>query len=178
MEHWNVATCDPEKNEGASLFLMNRSRTLVSVHRRLRFDPITLFKKMERLRFPLRYTNGLERIHFTVLTGDAVGYYMDNKIWVDVSQAHLWRHVPVFIHEVGHHVEDKEGIAEFLHEERMKKAKFLKEQFSSRTDDEYLALGFEKYYAEDAAHRRRLRQRNPLLYRTIQMLNREYRRKG
>jgi hypothetical protein len=178
MEHWNVAVCDPRKNDGASLYLMNRSETMVSVNRRVHFDPVKFFKKLEKIKFPVKYTVGLERIHFTILTGDAGGYYMDNKIWVDISRAQLDHTLQIFVHEVGHHVEEQEAISTFLHEERMKRSKHLHASFSERSDDEYLAIGFERYYSEDPADRRALRKKNPLLYKTIQRLHRDYRRKG
>ena len=176
MEHWNVALCDPAKNDGAKLFLLNRSKTLVSVHKRLRFDPIILFKRLEAVRFPVKYTEGLERIHFTIIPGTTAGYYIDNKIWVDVSQASIDSTMETFMHEVGHHVDEEECVAPFLHDERMKRSKHLHEIFSTRSDDEYLALGFEKFYSENPINKRELRKRNPLLYRTIQLLNRDYRK--
>jgi hypothetical protein len=178
MNHWNLAACDPAKNDGASWFLRNRSSTQVSVSKRTHFDPVKFFQRLDKIKFPLKYSEGLERISFTVLTGDAGGYYMDNRIWVDISQNQIDHVVEIFTHEIGHHVEEQEAISTFLHEERMKKAKHLHSKFSEKSDDEYMAIGFEKYYTEDPATRRELRKKNPLLYKTIQYLHREYHLKG
>ena len=178
MEKWSVAVCEPEKNDGASLFLMNRSKTLVSVHKRLKFDPLILFKKLERIKFPFKYTDKLERIYFTVLTGNAAGWYENDEIWIDVSQNQIDCVAEVFVHEVGHHIEEHESVASFLHEERMKKSKRFSNEFSEKSDDEYMALGFERYYDEDKSYRRALRKKNPLLYKTIQLLHRDYSQKG
>jgi hypothetical protein len=178
MEHWNVAVCDPRKNEGASLFLLNRSHTLVSVHSRIHFDPICLFRRLEKINFPFKYTEGLERIHFSILTGDAGGYYMDNKIWADVGRMQIEHVLDTFVHEIGHHVDEQEEVAPFLHAERLKKSKHLNETWSTHSDDEYLALGFSKFYSEDSTDRRHLREKNPVLYRAITALHSDYRQKG
>jgi hypothetical protein len=178
MEKWDIAVCDPDKNEGAGWFLRNRSTTQVAVNKRVHFDPLVFFRRLEKIKFPLKYTEGLERIYFTVLTGDAGGYYMDNKIWVDISQNQIDFTVPIFVHEVGHHVEEQEAISTFLHEERMKKSKHLRAKFSEKSDDEYLALGFEKYYSETPEARSALRKSNPMLYQAIRYLHKEYRLKG
>lgn len=179
MEHWDIAACPPSKNEGAGLFLLNRSNTLISIRKGLKFDPLPFFKQLEKLKFPLKYTDGLERIHFTILKESGVGgFYLDNRIWVDVSKSQLDFTLQIFAHEIGHHVDDQEEVASMLHEERMKRAKHLRASWSKRSDEEYLALGFEKYYGGSPADRRRMRLRNPLLYRTIRFLHREYRFKG
>lgn len=178
MEHWNFAVCDPRKNEGARMFLLNRSRTLISVNRRLDFDPAQLFRRLEKIGFPFRFTEGLERIHFSILTGDAGGYYVDNMIWVDVSKKLQDHTLETFVHEVGHHVDEQEDVAPFLHKERLKKYRHLHETWSKHSDDEYLALGFGKFYSEDPADRRRLRAKNPLLYSAIRALHSDFSRKG
>lgn len=180
MENWKVAICDPHRNEGAQFFLLNNSKTLVKVNRRSRFDPQTLFKRLSDLRFPFKYTEGLDLIHFTFFQEryNAMGDYWDGKIRINISQSCIDSILETFMHEVGHHVDEKEGqISSFLKEERKKRAKHLHEKFSANNEDEYLATGFEKFYAEDFADRRQLRKNNPLLYRTIQMLHRDYKRK-
>jgi hypothetical protein len=178
MKYWNVAICDPKKNDGAGLFLVNKSETLVTVNNRLDFDPLALFAELDKLNFPMSYTEGLEHIHFSKLRGNLCGYYDDNKIYVHVSKVSSVNTLQTFIHEVAHHVEEKEGIASFLHEEKIKRSKYIDESFSSRKDDEYLALGFERYYSVDPQRRRELKKRNPLLYKTIQLLHRDYSLKG
>ena len=179
MESWKIAVCDPRQNDGAQFFLLNRSKTPVKVHRRLHFDPQTLFRRLRDVRFPFKYTEGLEFINFTIIPSksDAVGYYLDNRIWIDVSQEGIDRVFSTFTHEIGHHVEENERVSQFLHEERLKKAKYLESTFSRRSDDEYLATGFEKFYHEDFEIRRQLKRMNPLLYRTIQTLHKSYKRK-
>ena len=179
MEKWNVAECDPKHNEGAQFFLMNRTKTLVKVNRRLHYDPQTLFSRLRDVRFPFKYTEGLDIINFTIIPSksDCVGYYFDSKIWIDVSQEGIDRVFSTFVHEIGHHVDDREGdVSQFLREERLKRAKHLHENFSRRSDDEYLATGFEKFYSEDFSERRLLKRMNPLLYHTIQVLHRDYKR--
>lgn len=179
MEHWDVAACPPSRNDGARLFLLNRSNTLISVRKGLHYDPLELFKRLEKAKFPLKYTEGLERIHFTILHEEGIGgYYLDNKIWIDVSEDQIKHLVKTFTHEVGHHVDEQEEVASMLHEERIKKAKHLHATFSKRSDDEYLAIGFENYYGGTPAERRRMRLHNPLLYRTVRFLHREYRFRG
>ena len=177
MEHWNYALCNPRDNDGAKLFLLNRSKTLVTVHKRLKYDPVQLFKRLESVNFPFRFTDGLEKIHFTIIPKSTAGYYVDNKIWVDVSQNGLDWAFETFIHEVGHHVDEEEAVASFLHDERLKRSKYMHEIFSKRSDDEYLATGFEWFYSENHERKRALRKRTPLLYRAIQMLHRDYHRK-
>lgn len=180
MENWKVAICDPRSNEGAQFFLMNRTRTFVKVNNRLHYDPQTLFKRLRDVRFPFKFTEGLECINFTIIPSksDCVGYYLDSKIWVDVSQAGIDRVFSTFTHEIGHHVDEKEGdISSFLKDERRKCAKHLHELGCSRKNDEYMATGFEKFYNEDFDIRRELKKRNPLLYRTIQTLHKDYKRK-
>lgn len=180
MEKWSVAECDPRHNDGAQFVLLNRTRTLVKVHRRLHYDPQTLFARLRAVRFPFKYTEGLDFINFTIIPAksDCVGYYIDNKIWVDVSQSGIDRVFSTFTHEIGHHVDEREeDISQFLKEERQKCAKHLHEKGCFRKDDEYLATGFEKFYHEDFEVRRILKRMNPLLYRTIQLLHKDYKRK-
>ena len=179
MEKWTVATCNPRQNDGAQFFLLNRSKTLVRVHKRLNYDPQLLFKRLRDVRFPFKYTEGLEMISFTLIPrkSDCVGYYLDNKIWIDISQEGIDRVLSTFTHEIGHHVDDSEGVSKFLREERLKRAKHLHEAFSRRSDDEYLATGFEKFYHENFDVRRELKKMNPLLYRTIRLLHKDYKRK-
>lgn len=173
MESWNVAAC--RSHDGAELYLLNKSRTLVKVNKRLHFNPLPLLTRLESVRFPVKYTEGLDRIYFTVLTGDARGYYEDNKIWIDVSQNGIDEVLETFVHEVSHHMEDQENIAHGLHTERMKKQLKWKDKFSHKSDDEYMALGFEQFYSESLNTKKRLRKTNPVLYGTIRALHLEHR---
>ena len=178
MERWRVAVCDPGKNDGARLFLRNRSETIVTVNRRLKFDPTFVFDGLERRSFPSRYAEGLERIHFSILPS-AGGYYEDGRIWVDVSPVGTSWVFENIIHEIGHHVDEQEGISSLMHGLPVGRRRFyLGERLSKNSHEEYFAIGFQKFYSDDPRDKERLRQRNPEMYRLIRKLHSEYHRKG
>ena len=178
MERWRTVVCDPRKNEGARLFLANSSKTIVLVNRRLTIDPREVFKKMEELGVPFRYTNGLKCINFTILKGPVGGYYYSDQIDIHASSEtkdHLDRFL---VHEVGHHVDDQEVASDGLESELKRHWRKLHVRISSKTEDEYLASGFEKFYAMGSAARKEMAKTNPKLYSTIMRLHRSYRSRG
>ena len=159
------------------LFLMNQSLTRVEVKRRLKFDPFPLFRDLDRAGFPFAFAEGIRTVRFTVMSQGNVGIYFDGRVWVDVSYAGFGEALETFIHEVAHHIDEQEEVSARLGEERKKRGKFLKSKHARRSDDEYLAVGFERYYSLDRKKRSLLRQQNPKLYRTIQRLHRRYSKK-
>lgn len=177
MEHWNLAVCRTRRGE--QYYLTNRSRTMIKIRKRLRFSPVELFVRMQELGVPLRYTLGLDEVYFTVLRGESVGWHFDGKIIVDVSsQWTLDDLVKTLIHELGHHVDEQEDISSHGHltVERIKSVKLLAEKRTNTNDDaEYLAAGFEEYYAGGPKGRRSLRRHHPRLYWTISRIDRIYR---
>lgn len=182
MEHWNLAVCRTRRGE--QYYLTNRARTLVKINRHLRhFDPLEVFVRLQELGVPETFTRGLNEIYFTVLRGKSVGWHFDDQIIVDVSsQWTLDEIVKTLIHELGHHVDEQDNISRIGHltEERLTRGAKLEELKRFRTnalddDEEYLASGFEQFYAGGREGRSHLRRSNPKLYHTISRIDRIYR---
>lgn len=176
MKKWMICACDPKRNYGAQFILLNKTCTRIKVNRRMKFDPGEFLSRLDNVGFPLSFTDGIEYVNFTVITDkfNAAGYYVDNNIMIDISSDDVDFALETFMHEVGHYVDENENISGVLQDERLRCAKHLEERFSSRTNAEYLAIGFEKFYSEKTGHRKALRKHNPMLYKNIMSLHRKY----
>jgi hypothetical protein len=177
MEHWNIAALDRPEGK-CQYFLMNKCSTLVRVSRNVHIDLGMVMSTMERLNVPLGFTEGLERINFTILTGPARGWYVNDEIWIDCSRLYRDEAIATFVHELGHHIDDREAISDLLHEERKRRGRMLRGgREAGRSTSEYVAVGFEKFYSVDPRERISLHSRNPELYRAINRAHRKYSRR-
>jgi hypothetical protein len=173
MERWIAAVCQSRAEK--QYFLANRSRTLVKINRKLRnFSLEQLLLCLQELEFPLKYTDGLDRITFTTMTGPSRGYYEDDCIMIDVSRVSSDWVTSTFIHEVGHHVDEHEIASDGMELERKRRHQYLNDPYSKQDDSEYLAVGFEKFYSGDRSDRSRMRKYNPKLFRSIKRLHDQY----
>jgi hypothetical protein len=173
VEHWNVAAVEGGKKE-AQYILLNKTKTLIRVSPRVHIDLGKIMSEIEKLGVPLKYSEGVEQITFTVLTGDARGWWKGDEIWVDASRLYRDEAVTTLVHEFGHHMDDREGLSDELHDERKKKGKTLGNREARKDTEEYVAIGFEKFYSEDPSDRKRLRRQNPQLYEHIIKMHRKY----
>lgn len=173
MEHWNVAAVKGGKKD-AQYVLLNKSTTRIRVNPRVHVDLGQIMSEIEKLGVPLKYSEGLEQINFSILTGDARGWWRGDEIWVDASRMYKEEAVTTLTHELGHHMDDREGLSDELHDERKKKGKSLGNKEARKDTEEYVAIGFEKFYSPDPRDRRHLRKRNPQLYNTIMKMHKKY----
>lgn len=178
MERWSVAKC--RSRDGTRYYLANRARTVISITRRTKsFDITKLMDALQKVNFPLRFTKGLEEIHFTILDKNTYGGYEDDEVWVDVRKVRRIRTIlETFIHEVAHHVDylRTSTLSESLHRERKRRGQYI-HRIAAEDDEEYFARGFERFYSLDPRKKQALRLKNPKLYRVIERLHREHRRK-
>ena len=99
MERWILAA--GRSRYGARYYLANRSRTLITIKSGLKFTPEALFVRLQEVGFPIAYTNGLDLIKFTILTGPQRGWYGNDQVEVDVSTYGQEEILETFVHEVG-----------------------------------------------------------------------------
>jgi len=175
MERWSVARC--RSRSGDKYYLANRNRTVVAITKRAsKFDLELLLVKLREVGFPLRFTNGLQQINFVILNKGTFGEYLDDELWVDVRRKHRIKTlVETFIHEVAHHLDNSRSrtISFALHSERKRRGQRI-HAVARKSDDEYFARGFERFYSIDPHDKRDLRKNNPKLYREIARLHRQY----
>lgn len=134
---------------------------------------------MEELEFPISYTDDLEEIYFTYLKNGLEGDYdsYNNKIRIGCNKHIIDRTYQIFVHEIGHHIDEIEGFSE----EQELKDEFdlfpgimpiclstcFEESPSGLSGEgrygEYFALGFELYHSHD----RGLSDSYPVLFKMI-----------
>lgn len=180
MERWSLVECRTE--DGLDRYLDNPGQTEVKAPRWL--DVQAVFRKIEEVGLPLRFTEGLVRIRFTRLAKET-GLYVDDadgengEVIVDVSRRRprrLSTIVAIIVHEVGHHLDfrQKWSVSARLTDERERTGRLLCKAIK-KDDTEYLARGFEWFYSPDPRRRQALRRRHPRLYRAILGLHRRRR---
>jgi hypothetical protein len=161
--------------------------TWVKLNKRYEYDLEDLFQKLERVKFPKAYTEGIRQISLTSLRRPMnkwFGYYCRREIWIN-----LRRHgkhgklltrsrdkvFETFVHEVAHHVdwflEDDMSLG--LKAEAKKLGRLIHKRANGNYE-EYFARGFEKFYSEDPGERKKLKTEHPTLYRTILSLHKRY----
>lgn len=120
---------------------------------------------MEEMEFPISYTDGLSEIYFTYLKRGLEGDYTfnDRRVRIGCNKKFLSRVHQIFVHEVGHHIDEQEGFSDLqmLKDEYDATPEALFESLSLCFDaepgglegdgkySEYFALGFELFYSHD-----------------------------
>lgn len=178
MESWSRKLVRCRSREGASYYLKNQNTTSVKISRKFRsFDILKIFKKLEEIEFPFRYTNGLVQINFTHLRD--YGEYFDGVIWIDIRKGRRFKTlIETVIHEIAHHVDANKDnkYSCSLHKERKRRGKHV-HSFAKHSDEEYFARGFERFYSMNPQDKIKLKKNNPQLYRSISALHERYRSK-
>lgn len=161
------------------LTLINASDTLLSFNSKSKgkVDMAALLAKLEEANVPLSYTKGVHEIQFTLMPG-LHGDYFDGKIRLSCMNQSLPIIAQTFVHELAHHVDEVEDISssDDLMKEKKRKAKHIDDSYASKNIAEYIAVGFEVFYFGGEEERKKLRECNPKLYRTISRLHRKYSR--
>lgn len=167
---WNVL-----EHPDGHYVLLNPDETVVHKSPAARVDIVDVLSQLEELGVPPGYTRDLSEIYFTTHLSGAVGTHEDDVIRV---VANILK-VKVLIHELGHHIDDLEDVTldGHLTEERKESAGKLDDAYGKKNDAEYLAVGFEVFYAGNVADKRRLKKNNPLLHRTIQRIHERYQKR-
>ena len=136
--------------------------------------------KMEEIYFPIDYTDGLKEVYFTHLSTALEGDYdaCTGKMRVGCGRKVLDRVHQVFVHEVGHHVDELEGFSDKqeLIDEYETHGSIMGEEYDllggisgDYQVGEYFALGFELYHS----HRNGMNRCNsyPALFSVIDELH-------
>lgn len=125
---------------------------------------------------PFKYTDGLDLIYFTFLRG-LHGDYVDDRIRICANDETKKVMAKVFVHELGHHVDEQEDISgdEAIIAEKRERAKYIDDSYAKKNVVEYVAVGFETFYCGTNEEKRRLRKKNPRLYAAIRRCHRKYR---
>jgi hypothetical protein len=177
MENWTLVS---RRNRGGPQFyLNNRSKTLVWLgHGAKSFDPHALFAKLEEVKFPLKYIKGMKKITFKTLKKTYFGEYWDGEIWIDSRKKHrMSTLVDTFVHEVAHFLDEEYYLSHRLTAERKRKGKAV-HTYAMKSDEEYFARGFERFYSLNPDKKKKLKKRNPELYKKIAALHRHHRSKS
>lgn len=164
---WNVI----ERPDG-NYSLLNADETLIRKSPAAKVDIPDILSQLEELNVPPGYSLGLDEIYFTTHLKRAVGTHEGGVIKV---VANILK-VKVLIHEFAHHVDDADDITLFGHltKEREKCGDALDDSYGKKNDAEYLAVGFEVYYAGNVSEQARLKRNNPVLFDTIERIHRRY----
>lgn len=172
MESWNVAVC--KRNDDADFYLLNRSRTPIKFTTKVPFNMGQFLAMLEDVRFPLRYTDGLELIQFRRMK-NYFGMYGDNIVEMGaLPKRTMEMYLETFVHEVAHHLDSEDDYSPNLREERRKKGKYIGHESARKSDSEYFARGFEKFYSIHKSEKKKLRKKCPKLYRTILRLHKKH----
>lgn len=144
---------------------------------RVNVDLAEIAAALEEANVPLALTDGVTEIYFTILCNENVGNYSKGVISISycrVGRKLAWK---TLVHELAHHIDESEGISdgpEFIQEFRSR-SHLLVDDYARELPREYLAVGFETFYFGMKWERRRMRKRNPLLWRTISSIHRRLR---
>lgn len=173
MPTWNVSHV-----KGREYELLNGSSTAVRCSKSVKLDISKLLGRMEELGVPAAYTVGLDEIYFTRLRGTH-GDYLDCKIRLSTDQKTMELIDKVFIHELGHHVDDMEDVtsSDELQEEKKKKSQHMPDGYARKNVSEYFAVGFEVYYCGSVKEKKGMKKKNPVLFRTISRLHRRFKKR-
>lgn len=158
--------------------LLNRWSTEIRLSRRARVDVLAIFDRMEELDVPFGYTDELDEIYFTLLPHKH-GDYSPCIIRLSTSHDSLRSIDRTLVHELGHHMDAIEDLSErpSLIEEKRSSARFMSDSYARHDVGEYVAVGFEVYYLGTDEQRRKMREHNPRLYRTIREIHKKYSRR-
>lgn len=171
METWNVV----EMDEG--YVLLNSTATLIRLAKHVRMNVAELLDKMEELQIPLKYTSGLKEIYMTQLYRYGKhGDYLENHMRLSCGPNDKEYLPKTFVHELAHHVDDREGIRldEAVISEYKKHWRSLGDKYARKNVGEYVAIGFEIFYCGTKGEKSRLRKKNPRLYKAIRKTHLEY----
>ena len=173
MPSWNV-----EWVKAKEYVLLNGDCTPVRLSPASKPDISWLMSRMEELGVPVAYTKDLEEICFTRIPGGDHGDYLSGRIRIagDLKTQPIMD--KVFVHELAHHVDDQEDVTsdERLTKEKRRAAKHMADTYAKKNTGEYLAVGFEVYYLGTKEEKKKMRSKNPRLYRTIAELHRKFSR--
>ena len=163
-----------EHQRGNEYCLRNPSRTLVRVNRRADVDLSWFFSVLEDIGLPIAFTRELEEINFTWIKKQG-GDYLDGKIRVTpiTDQALMAK---IFVHELGHHVDEQEALFErdSLIEEKKDRGHLMDDKYAQKNMFEYIACGFEVFYCGTPLERKRMKKNNPKLWNVISWIHRKY----
>lgn len=172
MPSWNVSHV-----KGREFELLNGSATAVRCSKSAKPDIPKLLTRMEELGVPASYTVGLSEIYFTRLPGTH-GDYLDCRIRLSTDSRTLELIDKVFVHELGHHIDDMEDVtsSDDLKHEKKTRSKHMSDGYARKNVSEYFAVGFEIYYCGTIEEKRKMKKKNPVLFRTISRLHRRFKR--
>lgn len=170
---WTVIDC---YERGKCRYLLwNGTYVPINYCLRAKVDFKGMIKKMNEMHVPIGYTHGIKEIYFTSIQ-DAAGDILDGKIRLSYGQDH-WDQLPsALIHELGHHVDDREHLSSDpdIISEKGSKSKFMADQYAKKNVGEYVAVGFETYYFGTADAVAKMRRHNRVLFEKIQAIHERY----
>lgn len=174
MESWNVirSYC-----KDADFVLLNKSQTLIQFSQRIKVDIISIMSEMEEANVPFSYTEGIERIYFTLLRCSIHGDYKNGKIRLSCGHASRDMHACILVHELAHHIDEEEYISgcDAIISEKKKKSHLMTDIYARKDTSEYVAVGFEVYYFGSNDERTRMRKNNPKLWNAIKRIHNKHR---
>jgi hypothetical protein len=177
MFSWNVLFVDDDKFE-----LINGHLTLVTFGKKVNMIRevkdmfiARLMSEMEDAQVPIAYSSGLREVTFTRMTKD-VGEYLNGVIRVSTTKEGMRNAAKILVHELAHHVDFSEDITsdERLVREKTKKAKFMSDGYSRKDVGEYWACGNEVFYFGDEKAKKKLRKKNPYLFKKISLTHHKF----
>ncbi len=175
ISEWNVLE---EKNTSGHLHLGNTSATILQFERRIDIDLVLagLLYRLNQAKVPFSYTEYLREIYFTFLPNKR-GDYEPGYIRLSSCMDDLNVLATTMVHELGHHIDELEGIykrPKLIEEFKNKKIKTEATNLISEDIHEYIAIGFELFYFGKHGAKQKMKQENYKLYNCIKYLHYKY----
>jgi hypothetical protein len=174
MESWNVQQIGDRE-----FLLLNKTQTLITLAKQVQTVHLaSVLSRLEELKVPLSYSEGISEIRFTRLRGVDEGWYQDSQIMLHAyTRSSVDQLVRTLVHELGHHVDSHEGMSEqdWVLKEKKERADHLFNNYAKKNVCEYIASGFEVFYCGTKDERERMKKMNPFLFGIIRMVHKKYR---
>lgn len=171
MESWNVvSTTNPRE-----FLLLNGSGTVFKMAGRVTVDLGKMLSRMEESKVPLKYTEFLEEVYFCHLR-NVDGDYIDSKMRLCGTKDYEDMLPQIFVHELGHHVDDREDISglESIIAEQKEGWRTLGDTYARKNVMEYVSVGFEVFYFGSKKRKTKMKSCNPQLYKAISSAHKKY----
>lgn len=153
--------------------LNNSTRTTIRKHKQVEFSFVEdVISKLNEINFPLKYSEGIKEIYFTYLKSYLEGDYCEGHIRIACNNAYKHKIYLTLVHEIGHHIDFKEGIyknKKIVEEWNKKKNSFVHINID-KEPSEYVAIGFEKFYC----NKKYLQKHHLALYNVIKNTEKKY----
>lgn len=160
----------------SEMLLFSGSKPIeITTSKRCRYDPAPLFRIMDLLKVPAAYTWGLDEIRLTRLNS-LHGEYDPSQSMIRLSTDSFSRDFldRFFIHELGHHVDERLNVSSSLKGELATTQEFISTSWIKNSVEEYFASGLEIFYAGWEHEVELIKKNHPKLFSSCREVHKKY----